>query len=252
MFIEKISAMTKNNLTALIIGVSVLLSSLFLGYSFVNRNKKENTISVTGLGKKDFTSDLIVWTGYFSKKNYNLKSAYAELDKDREALKTYLINKGIDEKAIVFSSVLINKDFESYFDPQTQRTTNTFTGYTLTQNLNIESREVDKIEGVSRKISEVISSGVEFYSNAPEYYYTKLAELKQSMIAQGTQDAKERAEKIAENAGTSLGGLKKAVMGVFQITGQNSSEEYSWGGSFNTLSKNKTATITIKLDYEID
>jgi hypothetical protein len=32
-----------------------------------NRNKSENTVSVTGLGSKTFTSDLISWSGSFSK-----------------------------------------------------------------------------------------------------------------------------------------------------------------------------------------
>jgi len=40
-------------------------------------------------------------------------------------------------------------------------------------------------------------------------------------------------------------------MGVFQITGQNSAEEYSWGGAFNTGSRMKTASITMKLQYQI-
>jgi hypothetical protein len=41
-------------------------------------------------------------------------------------------------------------------------------------------------------------------------------------------------------------------MGVFQITGQNSAEDYSWGGTYNTSSKEKTASITMKLVYETD
>ena len=41
-------------------------------------------------------------------------------------------------------------------------------------------------------------------------------------------------------------------MGVFQITAENSSEEYEWGGSFNTSSRRKTASVTIRLKYEID
>jgi len=41
-------------------------------------------------------------------------------------------------------------------------------------------------------------------------------------------------------------------MGIFQITGQNSNEEYSYGGNFNTSSKNKTASITAKLEFGID
>ena len=46
--------------------------------------------------------------------------------------------------------------------------------------------------------------------------------------------------------------LKNAKMGGFQIVGQNSSESYSWGGSFNTSSKRKTASITMKLEYETE
>ncbi|MFN5843592.1 MAG: SIMPL domain-containing protein, partial [Bacteroidota bacterium] len=85
-----------------------------------------------------------------------------------------------------------------------------------------------------------------------QYYYTKLAELKIQMIAEATRDANERATKIAENADAQVGKLKDASMGVFQIVAQNSSEEYSWGGSFNTASKRKTASITVRLEYEVD
>ncbi|WP_316931483.1 hypothetical protein [Maribacter antarcticus] len=42
-----------------------------------------------------------------------------------------------------------------------------------------------------------------------------------------------------------------AKMGVFQITGQNSGEDYSWSDSFNTSSKNKTAAIGMRLDYKV-
>ena len=78
-----------------------------------------------------------------------------------------------------------------------------------------------------------------------------MAELKLEMIAEATKDAKARAEKIAENAGAKLGKLKKSDMGVFQIIAQNSSEDFSWGGSFNTNSKKKEANITMKLVYQI-
>jgi hypothetical protein len=38
-------------------------------------------------------------------------------------------------------------------------------------------------------------------------------------------------------------------MGVFQIVGKNDHEDYSYGGSFNTTSKEKTASITLKVEY---
>ncbi len=65
----------KNNLTAIIFGLSIVLAAYLLGNAFMNRNKAEGTISVTGLGKADFTSDLIVWEGSFSKEEFRFKTS---------------------------------------------------------------------------------------------------------------------------------------------------------------------------------
>jgi hypothetical protein len=242
----------KPYLSSLIIAIAVMFTAVTFANAFKNRNKQRNTISVTGLGSKDFVSDLIVWSGSFHKKNLVLKDAYAELDEARAQIKAYLISKGISEENMVFSAVDIDKEFEYNYDTNGNRKSTIFTGYRLQQRIQIESNEVDKIEGISRQVSELINSGIEFYSNNPQYYYTKLAELKLEMIAEATKDANNRAQNIAENAGSEVGNLKNASMGVFQIIAQNSSEDYSWGGSFNTSSKRKTATITVKLEYETD
>ncbi|HLW62862.1 MAG TPA: SIMPL domain-containing protein [Flavobacterium sp.] len=242
----------KNYITAAIIALGLIISTVVLTQAFKNRNQADETISVTGLGSKDFVSDLIVWNSSFSKKSFELKQAYTELENDRNAIKNYLLEKGLKENEIIFSSVNINKEYTYSYDNNSNLRSQQFNGYALTQNVQIESKEVEKVENVSRQVSELINKGVELYSNAPEYYYTQLAELKLEMIAEATKDAKMRADQIAENAGAALGSLKKSDLGVFQIIAQNSSEEYSWGGSFNTTSKNKTATITIRLVYKID
>ena len=242
----------KNFVNSTIIGLAVILTAYILSSAYQNRNHSNNTISVTGLGEKDFVSDLIVWSGWFIKKNMVLKDAYADLDRDRENIKKYLVSKGIKDNQIIFSAVDINKEFEQTYDNYGNRQSSIFTGYRLSQNVQIESNEVNKVEEISRQITELINTGVEFYSNSPQYYYTKLSKLKIEMIAAATKDASLRAQKIAENAGGEIGSLKNANMGVFQIVAQNSAEEYSWGGSFNTSSKRKTATITVKLDYEVE
>ncbi|MFV8357738.1 SIMPL domain-containing protein [Flavobacterium sp. XS1P32] len=244
--------MLKNSLNVIIIAIAAIISSYLFSNAFQNRNKSNDTISVTGSGKKDFISELIVWNGSFSKKSATLKEAYAALDADREKIKNYLLGKGISTTEMVFSAVNFNKDFETTFNENGTTRQQIFTGFTLTQSVNIQSKEVNKIEEISRQSSELINSGVEFYSSPPEYYYTKLAELKIQMIAEATKDASARAKSIAENADANLGSLKKSDMGVFQITGQNSSEDFSYGGSFNTQSKNKTANITVRLVYQVN
>ena len=163
-----------------------------------------------------------------------------------------MIDEGLKRSNLIFSAVDINKEFKNIYDEKGNYKGQEFVGYRLTQEVEIESKQVEKVEGISRNISELINRGIEFDSKSPRYYYTALAELKLKMISAATKDANNRAKNIAKNAESKVGKLKSAKMGVFQIVGQNSSESYSWGGSFNTSSKRKTASITMKLEYETE
>ena len=236
---------------AVIFAISIVLAAYFLGNSYVSRANPDGVISVTGSGSENFTSDLIVWEGTYSRMNPDLEQAYNSLNDDKETVRTYLLKKGIKEENIVFNSVNTMEQQENQYQ-NGNYVGSIFKGYELTQSVKIESNDVEKIESVSREITELLNKGVQFNSQPPRYYYTKIADLKIEMISKATEDARLRAEKIAENSGGSLGELKNANMGVFQITGQNSGEDYSWSGAYNTADKKKTASITMRLEYEID
>lgn len=242
----------KLNFASIIITLSVIITGYILGNSYLSKGKIEPTISVTGLGETTFDSDLIVWRANFSRKNITLKDAYSELNADLRKVKEYLIKKGTDPKDIIFEAAAIEKEYYNDYDENGNIRSTYFSGYILTQSMKIQSKNVDLIEKTSREVSELIDAGIELNSNSPEYYYTKLASLKLKMIEQATKDAYNRAIKIAENGGGSLGNMKSADMGVFQITAENSSEDFEWGGSFNTSSKRKTASIIMRLKYDID
>ena len=237
-------------ISSLIASVSIVVAAFFIGSSY-KKKYQSNTIAVKGLGTKDFVADFIVWKADFSKKSLDLKQAYAELESDRQKVTEYLISKGFTEKEMVFSAVDISKQYDyKYTANESQKF---FTGYELNQTITIESKDVLKVEDLSRQITELINNGVELYSRAPLYYYTKLSDLKIKMISDATKDAKRRAEEIALSTGCKLKNVKSANQGVFQITAQNSSEDdYSWGGAFNVTSKYKTANITVRLVYEVE
>ena len=241
----------KNYITATICALGLILATYTLGKAFQNRNTAENTISVTGLGSKTFTSDLISWSASFSEKHLELQDAYKALEKDREEIKNYLAQKGVNAEEIVFSSVDISKEYKDERDANGYYQKGAFEGYNLRQSVSIESKDVEKIEGISRTVTDIINKGVELTSSQPLYFYTKLSEIKHELIANGTEDARKRAEEIAENSKSKLGNLKKASMGVIQITAPNSAEDYSWGGTFNTSSKEKEASITVRLEYNV-
>ena len=242
----------KNYITASIFSIAIILSAYFLGTAYIEKSKSsKGTISVTGLGKADIVSDLIVWEGQFTSKSLELKQAYSKLNIDKDKVTEYLISKGIPEKQIIFNAVSMNKQFKTKYNANGKYSGEKFVGYELNQNVKIESKEVEKVESLSREITQLLNQGIQFYSNPPRYYYTKLADLKIEMISKATKDAFTRAQTIAEFSESKIGNLKVAKMGIMQITGQNSDEAYSWGGAFNTSSKNKTASITMKLVYGV-
>jgi hypothetical protein len=242
----------KSHLGQLFIAVGIILTSIILGNAFNYRFKSQETISVTGLASTDFTSDLIVWNGNYSRKNMELRSAYTQLKADENNLRNYLVGKGLDPKEIVFSSIQIDKEFSYKYDENGRQTGQDFTGYNLTQRVTVESKNIEKVEEISRQVTELIEQGIEFYSSEPAYYYTKLSDLKLDLLAKASADARKRAEIIADNSKSSVAKVKKASMGVFQITGQNSNEDFSYGGAFNTASREKTASITIRMEYQVN
>jgi hypothetical protein len=239
----------KNNFTAIVFSLAIVIAAYLLGNSIMNRNNGQGAIYVTGLGKADFSSDLIVWEGSFSKESLNLKQAYNDLEKDKKVISDYLFSKGIKTNELVFNAVKSRNNTRAKY-VNGKYAGEEFLGYILTQPLQIDSEKVENVEKISREITELLNKGIQFYSQPPRYYYTKLADLKVEMISKATADARSRAEKIADNSGGNLGNLISAKMGIFQITGQNSKEDYSWGGTFNTSSKEKTASITMKLNYK--
>ena len=194
----------KNHLGTIAIAFAIIISCFLLGRAWNYRYQSQETISVTGLSTINFSSDLIVWNGSYSRKSLDLKTAYSELKADEQHLRTYLIAKGLNEKEIVFSSIQIDKQFSYRYNQDGQQIGQDFTGYNLTQQVKVESKNIDKVEEISRQVTELIEQGIEFYSSEPSYYYTKLADLKLDLLAKASADARKRAETIATNSGSSI------------------------------------------------
>jgi len=122
---------------------------------------------VTGLGKADFVSDLIVWGGSFNTLNKQLKNAYSELEKRKTVIKDYLKVRGVKENEIVFNAVSVSNEFKTNYSNEGKYIDEEFVGYRLTKSLKIEWHEVEKIDNISREITELLNKGIQFYSGTP-------------------------------------------------------------------------------------
>ena len=233
-----------------IFSVAMVVAVWIGGKKFNEARGHAKTVSVVGMAERDFDSDLIVWNISYNVLNDEMKAGYAEIKNVNKIVRDYLVAKGVDAKDIDFRSLDCNKETEYHYN--NGNSYYSFVGYRLNQSVRIESGNVDQVEKISREISELLERGINIDDNSLSYYYTKLSDLKIEMLAEATDNAKNRAETIAKSAGSRLGKLQTANMGVFQITAPNSTDEdYSWGGTFNTTSKKKRASINMRLTYYV-
>lgn len=232
-------------------GIAAIVCAFVLGNAYTYKFRAQDTVVVTGLGETEFASDLIVWSGAITAEAANAAAGYAQIETSKRKVQEYLAAKGIPAEAVVFDFVNVNKQFAPVYNAGGSWAGQRFTGYELRQRFTVESKEVDKVEAVSREMSSLIAQGVSIEAYQPDYYYTRLDDVKLSLIERASADARTRAEKIAANAGAKIGKVRSARMGVFQITGANTNEEFSAGGSFNTASRHKKARITMRIEYRI-
>lgn len=213
--------------------------------------RSKGDLSASGSASVDFVSDLAVWRGWYSVQGETSKEAYQKIQNNADIVKRYFEENGVTAEEVTFHSVSINKLTRELYSESGNYMGSEDNGYELTQEFTVRSGDVDKVTNIANECTKLIDSGVEIISSSSEYYYTKLDELKLQLIEEATKNAKQRIDIMAQNAGCQTGELLSADLGVFQITAANSAEEYSYGGTFNTSSKDKTASITVRLNYTV-
>ena len=234
-------------IVATILALGLIISSFIVSSSMVKLKMAGNTITVTGSAKQQIKSDLATWNGSYSAQAADLSTAYNQIKANQEVVKKYLIAQGVAENAMSFSS--INTEVRYVTMPNGQMTSQV-EGYRLYQQVELSSKDVDKITQLSRQTTDLINQGVEFQSNPPQYFYTKIADLKVKMLSLATKDAKVRADQIASNAGSKVGALRAAKMGVFQITPLYSNDVSDYGVN-DTSSLDKEITAVMNCEFEI-
>lgn len=239
-------------LLAAFAGIVIIISAWLLAQGVTNFRKESPKLNVTGMAEKQITSDLIVWNIMLKAKEDNRASAYSQYKRVAATMRKYLKEHGIMDSVISTSSVDINQETRQVYNPDSRQYDTYDDGFSVTQTFTVRSYDVSLVERVYQNISELYNEGIDFSSNAPLYYYTKLNDLKMEMLNKASENAYERAQTIAKGSNSAIGAMLSSAMGVFQIVGLNSEEEYSWGGTFNTSSKEKVASITVRTTYEIE
>lgn len=241
-----------NKVVAGIFAVAIMVASAFLAWGYQHRGEEPGLIVVKGLGSKEFDSDEILWQGTFTVNATDLKQGFAGMKDSRRRIERYLLENGLESSEFQFFQVSKSDATKAMYSDEGTYTGSVFSHYHLSQSFKVTSDKLDLVERLARDITELLNEGVVITSGNPEYYYSELETLKIDLIELASENGRKRAEQIASKSGAEIAGLKSARMGVFQIVGKNSGEDYSWGGTFNTSSRKKEALITVSMDFEVE
>jgi hypothetical protein len=184
----------------LILGASLIITGAIIAQTFLNVKNLDNVLTVSGSAKMTVTADSAVWTGNFSRiiLKDQIKDGYAQMKNDEKIVSDFLTGQGF--KDVEISPVFMSEVYKNNpNDPQQ---------YNLIQNITVKSPEVDKIKELAKNSDKLAIQGVIFFANSAEYYYSKLPELRISLLPEAIKDAKNRAKIIAESSGKRVDTIK--------------------------------------------
>ena len=230
-----------------ILGFSLILSTFIFSGTWRKIKSENQTITVTGSAKQLIVSDLGVLRGTLSVEAESGLAAYRLLQAQKPVLMEYFKSKGFSANQVNVQTISSFPNFT--FNQQGQNTG--IRSYSASQMLDISSSDVELIKAMSIEISSLVERGVNFQVNQPEYYYTKIGDIKIGIQAAAAKDAMIRGKRIAEATGRELGALKSARMGVLQITPENSNLTSDYGVN-DVSSIRKEIIAVVNANFEID
>lgn len=204
-----------------------LVSSAWLLSDGIARFKSlERTVVVKGLAEREVDADVAIWPVTFSVAADDLSYLVDTLTGQNGIVKMFLRQNGFTERDISVSAPsIVDRQAQGYGDANRYRFR-----YIGKSTVSVYTSNIKAVRAARETLSELGTRGVaiagENYESRTEYLYTKLNEVKPSMIQEATENARAVAEKFAADSGSRLGKIRKARQGQFSITDRDSNTPY--------------------------
>ncbi|MEO7933862.1 MAG: SIMPL domain-containing protein [Chthoniobacterales bacterium] len=225
----------------------------------VRYRPEKHNIRITGSAKKRIVSDLIQWQATVEGRGEDRAAAYKTSREGREKVVAFLTAQGIKAEEIIPQSASSEELFEKVIEDKVLPGTTTAVrsetkvskGFRSREVVAVRSTDVSRVEKASREITSLLEQGVTVNSESPNYFYTKLGDLKVEMLAAAAKDARTRAENILQSAGNaSIGKLVTADMGIININPANETATSNEGNN-DTSSLEKDIITIVHAEFEV-
>ncbi len=212
------------------------------------RASASRDICVKGFARLRIASDVGVWDVEVLGEAPTLREAYAILDAGQYAVRQFLGEKGFVPSEIATSAIQTR---EVHGRDKEGHELHAIEAYSLRRTVTVTTPQVDKVLGAAGEITALIGDGVRLSSQRPAFYYSKLADLKISLLGEASRDARARAQEIVSNSGGQVGPVRDARMGVLQVVRPNSTD-MSAEGIYDTSTIEKDATAVVTVTYALE
>ena len=240
----------KQKSISLIISAAVIAIAMGLGLNQVGSgfaSRSTEGISVTGSARISVSADKAVWTLNAEQVAPTITDSVRKVENATIAVTKYLTDGGVPEESIELGSVSAYPQEEYVNGNSTGRILN----YRGSRSITVRSDDVQFIRRLSNGIGALLQSGVSVTNYGPQFYVSKLNELRPELLKQAMEDAQVRAKAIVEATGGNVGNVMSVRSGPFQITSPDSVDTSS-GGYYDTTTIEKTITSTVTVSFKVN
>ncbi|MFV3076491.1 SIMPL domain-containing protein [Niveispirillum fermenti] len=232
--------------TSLIVSVGIALGGYLAGSQLARMRLADRVVSVKGLAEREVRADLAIWPLRFVATGNDLGQVQAKSAKDEAAVLAFLAHHRIGAEAVVSRGLdVVDLLAQQYRQgPVDSR-------YIVTRTLTVRTGDVDAVVAASQDMAslldqDVVLGGDQGGGNGPTYAFTRLNDVKAEMIAEATRNARASAQQFAADSGATIGGIRRANQGVFQILARNEVP-----GSYEGRQVDKTVRVVSTVDWDL-
>jgi len=231
-------------IAALVVALAMGLGLNQVGSGFASRSNEG--ITVTGSARVEARADKAVWPLNAEYVAPTQSVAVSKVGVAVDALVKYLTNGGIPSDAIEFGSVSAYPQEEWVNGSSTGR----ITSYRASRSVTVRTEDVNLVLKLSTNLGSLLETGINVSNYGPQYYVSKLSELRPELLKEAMQDARLRASSIVEATGGKVGNVMSVRSGPFQVTSPDSVDT-SAGGFYDTMTIDKTITSTVTVVFKV-
>lgn len=200
-----------------LLALGLAASGLFIARGLENARIGDRSVTVRGLSERIVKADLAVLPLKFAAAGDDLQAVQADVDRDTAAVRAFLAAQGYKPTEIDLGRLEVTDQYAREYQQQ-----NVAARYRLAQTVIARTTNVDRVQATTRQLDRLIRQGVVLQDYAgPSYLFTRLNEVRPAMIAEATASARTGAQQFARDSGATLGGIRSASQGSFEILGRD-------------------------------